>query len=65
MSHDKDRATTDRRSFLKLAGVTTVTGGAALAASGDSVAAEAPKSPTAAGYRETDHVRKVYDTARF
>ncbi len=66
MSQNPDRVKADRRSFLKLAGITTVTGGAALAASGKPVdAAEAPQSATAAGYRETAHVKKVYDTARF
>ncbi|MFD1694704.1 twin-arginine translocation signal domain-containing protein [Roseibium aestuarii] len=52
-----------RRDFLKLAGLGTLASGATLVA-GEAVAAETP-SETAAGYRETDHVRKVYETARF
>jgi anaerobic selenocysteine-containing dehydrogenase len=60
-------AETKRRDFLKLAGAgaaasAAVTGGAPAA-----VAAEAPAAPTAGrrGYRETAHVKKVYELARF
>jgi len=57
---------TDRRSFLKLASLGTVTGGVALAVTGQKAdAAEAPASPTAAGYRETDHVKTVYALSKF
>jgi len=57
-----EKATASRRDFLRLAGlaapaaaVTVVTGTPAEAA-----------VPTAAdGYRETEHVRKFYETARF
>ncbi|MEM1199140.1 MAG: twin-arginine translocation signal domain-containing protein [Pseudomonadota bacterium] len=53
-----------RRDFLKLAGVAAVTGGTALAAQGSDVeAAEVGKD--AGGYRETEHVRTYYDSARF
>ena len=66
MSHEQDRSETDRRSFLKLAGLSTVTGGAALVAQGKPAdAADAPDGAGGAGYRETAHVRKVYETARF
>ena len=54
-----------RRDFLKLAG-TGVAGGAAAAAAAAMAPAEAaverdPKQ----GYRETAHVRKAYELARF
>ncbi|MBO0345045.1 twin-arginine translocation signal domain-containing protein [Roseibium limicola] len=53
----------DRRGFLKLAGLGTLASGATLVA-GEAVATEV-QSETAVGYRETDHVKKVYETARF
>ena len=53
----------DRRSFLKLAGLGAVAGSATLVA-GEAQAA-APVSETAVGYRETEHVKTFYDTARF
>ncbi|WP_428696631.1 twin-arginine translocation signal domain-containing protein [Stappia sp.] len=53
----------DRRSFLKLAGLGAVAGSATLV-TGEAQAA-APVSETAAGYRETEHVKTFYDTARF
>ena len=57
-------AASDRRDFLKLAGLGAVASGATLIA-GDKAEAAAPKSPTAAGYRETEHVKRFYETARF
>ena len=55
----------DRRSFLKLAGVGTLTGGAALAlARSPAQAVEAPADETGS-YRETDHVKTFYRSARF
>ena len=53
-----------RRDFLKLASVAAVTGGTALAAGGTE--AEAAEVKTGDGrYRETDHVRTYYDSAKF
>ncbi len=53
-----------RRDFLKLTGVAAVTGGAVLAAGKtETQAAEAGKD--AGGYRETEHVRTYYESARF
>ena len=57
-------AASDRRDFLKLAGLGAVAGGATLIA-GKRAEAAAKTSPTAAGYRETDHVKRFYKTARF
>ena len=53
-----------RRDFLKLAGVAAVTGGTALAA-GKTEAEAAEVSKDAGGYRETEHVRTYYESARF
>ena len=64
MTKETDRIETDRRGFLKLAGLGAAAGGTALVA-GEAVAADQPASPTAAGYRETEHVKTFYETARF
>ena len=57
------KATADRRSFLKLAGAGAVTGGAAVAVTGEAKAAG--QKPAGEGqYRETEHVRRYYDSAR-
>jgi len=57
-----------RRGFLKSLGLgatsgvaATLVGGAAEAAPADA----APAAGAAAGYRETEHVRRVYDLSRF
>ncbi|MBC2859265.1 MULTISPECIES: twin-arginine translocation signal domain-containing protein [Stappia] len=53
----------DRRSFLKLAGLGAVAGTATLV-TGEAEAVEADKA-AGSGYRETEHVKTFYDTARF
>ena len=53
----------DRRSFLKLAGLGAVASSATLVAGEASVEQALPE--TAAGYRETDHVKTFYKSARF
>ena len=65
MKKDQEATAARRRDFLKLAGlgsVTTVAGAAVAAAP-----AEAKEEPSAvrAGYRETAHVKKAYELARF
>jgi DMSO/TMAO reductase YedYZ molybdopterin-dependent catalytic subunit len=55
-----------RRDFLKLAGLGAAAGSVAVAAKvAPAVADEAAASASKPGYRETDHVRKVYEVARF
>ena len=55
-----------RRDFLKAAGVTGgVAAVAAVALSSKSVKAAVPESGKSAGYRETEHVKKYYELARF
>ncbi len=64
MTAENNKAIADRRSFLKLAGATVVTGSTAVAGATAAVAAvpEAPKPD--ALYRETEHVRRYYELAR-
>ena len=59
-----DRAKADRRNFLKLAGIGTLTGGAAMAL-GDSTAEASTPSKDGSAYRETDHVKTYYESTRF
>ena len=54
--------TAGRREFFKLAGAGAVAGGAAMVAG--TPEAEAAAVEGGAGYRETDHVRRYYDSAR-
>lgn len=64
MSEREDRVTADRRSFLKLAGLGTVAGGAVLTLRAP--AAEATEqAASGSGYRESEHVRTFYETAMF
>ena len=63
---DRDeKVAADRRNFLKLAGVGTLTGGAALALGRTEADASEAPSKDGKSYRETDHVKTFYDTARF
>lgn len=62
----RERASTDRRMFLKLAGLGLA--GSAIAASESITEAEAavpPEGEETAGYRETEDVRRYYEVARF
>lgn len=60
-----DKAKAGRREFLKLAGLGAVAGGVVLATGQDRAAADEALSDTSAGYRETEHVKTYYETARF
>lgn len=56
---------TDRRGFLKIAGLGSVAGGAVLV-SGEKAEAEPTGHNTGKlGYQETDHVKSFYKSARF
>lgn len=61
----KTSATTDRRSFLKLAGAGVAGSGAAIATAVPPVEAATKLDANSAGYRETDHVRRYYELAKF
>jgi len=54
-----------RRDFLKLLGVGSIAGAAAAVTGGSAPAGEPEAKPEGAGYRETPHVKKYYETARF
>ena len=64
MSDRKDRTTADRRSFLKLAGIGTLTGGTAMALGKAPVEAR-ETAQDGKSYRETEHVKAFYASARF
>jgi hypothetical protein len=64
-SDQKSANAADRRNFLKLAAAGTVAGGVAVAA-GTASAAPAPDPSADEGhYRETAHIKRYYDLARF
>jgi nitrous oxide reductase len=68
MSSDQDAKAGGRRQFLKLASLGAVAGTvAAVTGQGERAAeAAAPEpEPEGKGYRETAHVKKVYELARF
>lgn len=65
MSVKDDRSNTDRRSFLKFAGLGTLAGGAALVTAKSAAEAAVNEAPEGVGYRETEHVKTFYKTARF
>ncbi|MEO0822804.1 MAG: hypothetical protein AAF074_20555 [Pseudomonadota bacterium] len=56
------KQTTSRRDLLKLAGVGLPAAAVTVVAGEQAAAVEAPET---AGYRETAHVRKYLETARF
>jgi len=64
MSEQADRLMAKRREFLKLLGMGGAAGAAALTVGGVAPSQAAPAQPET-GYRETAHVRKFYETARF
>lgn len=54
-----------RRAFLKLVGLGGVVGAAAAVAAPGAAKAAEPDKKAGGGYRETAHVKKAYDLARF
>jgi hypothetical protein len=60
-----DRATTDRRGFLKFAGLGSLAGAVALATKGGEAEAADVSPQQGLGYRETQHVRTFYESTRF
>lgn len=65
MSSDQDGKAAPRRQFLKLASLGAVAGTVAAAVGESSKDAAAAPEPTGKGYRETAHVKRVYELARF
>ena len=60
----KEKVANNRRNFLKMASVGTLVGGAA-AVTGASAKASEEGEIKGSGYRESDHVKKVYELSRF
>jgi hypothetical protein len=65
MKKEQEATATRRRDFLKLAGLGSATAVASAAASVVPAEAKEEPSPGGAGYRETAHVKKAYELARF
>ena len=62
-SKKREGAVEDRRDFLKRSAVTAAAG--AVAVVGKAATASETQLPTGAGYRETEHVKAFYNSARF
>ena len=60
-----DKTSADRRNFLRLAAFGLAAGMAAEAAGDEEANAAERDGEKHAGYRETDHIRRYYDLARF
>jgi hypothetical protein len=65
MGEKKSELRSDRRDFLRLAGLGATAGAVAVATGASSEEAEAAESANSAGYRETAHVRQYYKLASF
>jgi hypothetical protein len=63
MTKEQEGKAARRRDFLKLAGLGTL--GGAAAATAAAVGAAPVEAAEPKGYRETAHVKKVYELARF
>ncbi len=62
----QDKPGNGRRDFIKLAGLGAAAGSVGLvAAVAPAMATEAVPAGAKPGYRETDHVKKAYEVARF
>jgi hypothetical protein len=60
----QEKQVAKRREFLKLAGLGSLSG-AAVVAAGAMPAEAKSEPPQGDGYRESAHVKKVYELARF
>ncbi len=68
MKEKKDIKSVERRAFMKKAGISVGAVGAVAVGLSKTSAAAAPGTgakPGGSGYRETEHVKKYYETARF
>ncbi len=65
MGEKKSDVRSDRRDFLRLAGLGATAGAVAVATGASSEEAEAAEPGKSAGYRETAHVRQYYKLASF
>ena len=62
-SKQREDAVEDRRDFLKRSAVTAAAGAVALV--GKTATASETDVPSGAGYRETEHVKAFYNSAKF
>jgi hypothetical protein len=65
MSEQGERPAAKRRTFLKLLGLGGAASAAALASGGAATGESSEPEQRETGYRETAHVRKFYETAKF
>ena len=68
MKEKKDIKSVKRRAFMKKAGIGVGAVGAVAVGLSKTSAAAAPGTgakPGKSGYRETEHIKKYYETARF
>jgi hypothetical protein len=66
MTDRNEKVARSRREFLKTIGVGAGAAGAVAVTGAGEAKAEAPSLPDgSAGYRETEHVKRVYELARF
>lgn len=65
MTTPKKQKASQRRDFLKLAGLGAVAGSVMAASGAPKEAAAREADSGASGYRETDHVKQVYTLSRF
>ena len=66
MAERLNREAPSRRAFFRTVGLGAATAAGAAAGLADGTPAEAAKRPDGSlGYRETEHVKRVYETARF
>ena len=65
MKKDTTKPDTDRRGFLKLAGAGVVGTGAVAASTVVPAEAATAEPKDTKGYRETEHVRRYYELAKF
>ena len=63
-SKKREGSVEDRRDFLKRSAVTAAAA-SSLAVAGKAAIASETEVPTGAGYRETEHVKAFYNSARF
>ena len=65
MTERQERIKARRREFLRLMGVGGIAGAASLATGGKAPIVASDAKPANPGYRETAHVKKYYETAKF
>ena len=65
MKKDQETTGAKRRAFLRLAGLGAASGAVAAVVGAEPAEANASPQEGRAGYRETTHVKKAYELARF